>query len=225
MTVTAIVSAYFADKWLDRRIQNLLEQEPKPEVIVVCEDNSKEDLIASCYQDIKIIRTYDVPTIYEAWNMAIEAASGELITNANCDDLLLPGALAEMEKAFKAHVDCSVVYSDVNIVNLTGEQIGRFTWQEGGLRELMHGCFIGPMPMWKRKLHDKYGLFDAAFTVAGDYEFWMRLAAGGERFYHIPRPLGNYMKRDDSAEHRQNIRTIWETARARGRYREAAWLM
>ena len=221
MTVSAIVSAYFGDKWLDRRIQNLLEQEPQPEVIVVCQDGSKEDLIASCYPDIKVIRTADIPTIYAAWNLAIEQATGDYITNANCDDLLMPGALAEMVKAFKANVWAAVVYADVHIVDPAGEQVGRYAWREGGLRELLGGCFLGPMPMWKRKLHEKHGLFDGSYQVTGDYEFWMRLAACGEKFYHIPKPLGVYMKRDDSAEHRSNIRTIWETARARGLYREA----
>lgn len=43
--------------------------------------------------------------------------------------------------------------------------------------------------MWRRDLHQRHGLFDDSFRIAGDYEFWIRLAQT-EHFLHIAEPLG-----------------------------------
>ena len=226
--VTAIVSAYFAAEYLEGRIENLLAQEPQPEIVVVCQGDSKEYEIARKFQgdatneaNFFICLTRDIPTIYAAWNMGIEMATGEYITNANSDDRLYSGALKALADALDANPKKAVAYADCDIVErVGGDAVGVYEWAEGGILELLKGCFLGPFPMWRKSLHDKYGLFDAEMYSAGDYEFWLRLAKGGEKFHHVRRIYGAYLKRSDSAEHRQKLRTLWETARAKGRYRE-----
>ena len=47
-------------------------------------------------------------------------------------------------------------------------------------------------PMWRRSLHEKHGLFDKKYKSAGDWEFFLRLAFGGEKFKKIGGPLGLY---------------------------------
>ena len=228
--VTAIISAYYAVPYLAGRIENLLEQGDIVEIAVVCSAGSEEHEIAKRYfqqgyegQVFTVHPAGDaVPTIYAAWNMAIAHAAGEYLTSANSDDRFYPGALAKLAAVLDKHPEIAVVYADVDIVKtIGGAPVGRYEWAEGGLDKLLRGCFLGPMPMWRRELHDKYGLFDAEMKSAGDYEFWLRLAAGGEAFHHLSEPLGAYMDRPDSAEHRQNVQAIWETARARARSRPA----
>ncbi len=117
-----------------------------------------------------------------------------------------------------------VVYANQDIVTeIGGDPIGQFTWAEGGLKELMQGCFVGPMPMWRRKLHDRYGYFDENYKSAGDYEYWLRLANGGVKFYHVRDwASGAYLQRKNSVEHREPLRSLWETNNIRMRYREVA---
>jgi hypothetical protein len=146
--------------------------------------------------------------------------TGEYLTNANCDDRLYPGALAQMAQALDDNPDRAVAYADVDqVLEIGGDPIGRFEWAEGGLDQLMKGCFLGPMPMWRRSLHDTHGLFDAEMRSAGDYEFWLRLAAAGETFHHIAEPLGAYLMREDSLESREKLRSLWEQSRAKSRHR------
>lgn len=220
MKISAIVSAYYAERYLDGRLENLLAQTPKPEVIVVCKVESQEHVIASKY-DVRLVLTQNIPTIYDAWNMAITEATGEYITNANCDDRLYPFALAKLSEALDKHPQYSIAYSDCDIVDtIGGKPIGRYEWLEGDIEQLLAGCFLGPCPMWRKSLHDKHGMFDAEMHAAGDYEYWLRLSKAGEKFYHLKQATGAYLNRQDSAEHRTKLRSIWETARARGRYRE-----
>ena len=147
--------------------------------------------------------------------------SSDLLTNANTDDRLYPSALAKLAAALDVHKKYAVAYADVDVVlELGGAPTGRYEWAEGGIEDLLHGCFLGPMPMWRKSLHTQYGLFDGDMHSAGDYEFWMRIAKAGEKFWHVKEVCGAYLKRDDSAEHRFKLRSIWEQARAKGRYRE-----
>ena len=222
MRVTAIVSAYYAEQYLDGRIQNLLDQSEKPEIVVICKDPSPELDIARKY-DVRIIVTPDVPGIYEAWNMGIRAASGKYLTSANSDDRFYPGALKQMADILDKESTYGVVYADVDIVeDIDAEPVRTFNWMEGGLPELLKGCFIGPMPLWRKSLHDRFGYFDESLKVAGDYEYWLRLAKSGVKFYHIRgNALGRYLKRENSAEHRESLRSLWEANQVRSRYREA----
>lgn len=226
--VTAIVSAYYSVPYLEGRIENLYHQSLRPEIIVIAKAGSKDAEIAAdwkrqypSFADFVMVTTEDTPTIYAAWNMAIERASGKYLTSANTDDRWYPGALEKLANILDKHADIGIVYSNLDIVDkLDGEPIGRFDWNEGGFNELLRGCFLGPMPMWRKSLHDKYGLFDATLHVSGDYEFWLRVTHGGEKLYKYKKEaLGVYLKRKDSAEHREKVRTIQETARVRSKYK------
>lgn len=227
MKVSAIVSAYYAEKYILDRLENLIEQEPQPEIVVICQGDSSElALSAEFLRDhpnlpgFKIVTTPDIPTIYAAWNLGVESASGVYLTNANCDDRLYPGALGKLANVLDEYPQFAAAYFNIDqMKEIGGEPVGRFEWAEGDLSVLLQGCFLGPMPMWRKSLHEEYGPFDPEMQSAGDYEFWLRLAAAGERFFHLRETLGSYLIREDSAERRSEVRAVWETARARARYR------
>ena len=207
MSVSAIVSAYYAERFLKKRLDNLMYQNPRPEIIVVCQKGSLEEAIAKTY-DVMWIITPDIPTIYAAWNMAIKAANCEYITNANTDDHIYQGSYAAMAKVLNDNSDVAVVYGDEN--QFDGQQNILKQRPQGDFEMLKTRFFPGPMPMWRASLHMDYGYFDDKFKVCGDYEFWLRIAVHGERFHHIPQALGLYLNRPDSAEHRQKDVAIAE---------------
>ena len=228
--VSAIVSAYYAENFLKGRIENLLAQSLKPEIVIVCELGSPEDEIANDFADVKIIHTDGIPTLYEAWNMAIKEAQGEYITTANCDDRFYPRAIEKLAKALDENKGFAMAYHDIDVVEeIDGKPIRTFNWYEGGLKELVYqGCFLGPMPMWRKSLHDKYGYFlevetlkngdQYKYEIVSDYEFWMRLAAGNEKFYHIKEVLGAYTSHGENLEHKHPLRRMWEDARVKSKY-------
>jgi len=226
--LSCLLSTYYDLPLLQGRLDNLLTQdEVDMEIIFIFQEMSyEEDIINEWimqYTDypIEIIATEDIPTLYEAWNMGIEVASGEYLTNVNTDDRLYPGALQKMIDMLDNEPDVGVVYPDVHrVATIDGEPFGTYTWAEGDFDVLIHGCFLGPMPMWRKSLHDEYGLFDPEMHSSGDYDFWLRLAKAGVKMKRIPEPLGRYYDRQESIEHREPVRTIWETANARRRYRD-----
>jgi glycosyltransferase involved in cell wall biosynthesis len=202
--VTCIISAYYAKRFIDGRMINIMRQELQPEIVGVCKKGSYEHDCLKSY-GARIITTPDIPTIYWAWNKAIEHATGEYITNANCDDTYYEGFLHAMSKALDENPNYGVVYSDVcrSTAGATRVwiRIGAGTTNE--YEELKRRCFIGPMPMWRRELHIRHGLFRDDYKVAGDWDFWLRIAKNGERFFYIPRSLGCYNHRTNSLERRE----------------------
>jgi len=222
-TVTAIVSAYYAEEYLEGRIINLLEQSKRPQIIIVAKYDSEEFKIAQKYRskDVMLIKTTSIPTVYSAWNIAISFSTADYITNANCDDRLYPGAIAELARRLDDNPDCAIAYSYVDIVReIGGAPVGRYEFADGGMTELRRECFMGPMPMWRRSLHTVYGDFDSIMKVAGDYEFWLRCVFYGEKTLPIKQALGAYKANADGRENREPMLTIWETARARARYHD-----
>lgn len=223
--VSAIVSAYYAEPFLRGRLDNLLSQTLIPEIVAVCHEGSPEQTILSEYthpnvRQVLFPEDARIPNVYEAWNAGIVAAQGEYLTSANSDDRHNEDALEKAVKVLDRNPKVDAVYFDLAAVKeVDGLPFTFFTWGEGGIEQLLQGCFLGPMPVWRKSLHEKYGLFNPAFRIAGDYEFWLRIAYQKARFLHIPEVLGFYTDRKDSVEHREDVRALWETARARALYR------
>ena len=206
--ITALISAYRAEPFLADRLNNLLFESTGVNVqpVVVCQGGSIEDKIASEYA-IQIVRTVDVPTIGEAWNLGIKYAIGDYLTTANTDDLFLPGGLQRMADVLDANDKIGLVFAQVDIDDGKGirpwKRIGNPTGEIVNIKEILaQRCIIGPMPMWRKKINDKIGLFRDDFVVANDYDMWMRMANNKVRFWYIAESCGVYKKRMDSLEWR-----------------------
>jgi glycosyltransferase involved in cell wall biosynthesis len=196
MKVTALVSGYYAEDFIETRLINLRSQEC--ETVLICQAGSAEEEVGRQY-GVKLVTTPDVPTLYAAWNMGIRAASGDFLVVANTDDLFYDNALRNMARDLDES-GADILYTDYDIKD--GKTIQRQT--RGGFheRDLCRRCFIGPMPMWRRSLHERYGYFDESFTIAGDWEFWLRCVVGGARLHYMAEVVGRYWRRDASLEHR-----------------------
>lgn len=224
--VSAIVSAYHADRYIDGLLDDLLSQTEDCQIVVVCEKESEEeeitgDVMGRVYPGkILMVPTEDIPTVYAAWNLGIKAASGKYITNANTDDRHHPRAYEIMADVLDARHDLDLVYHDSYIswtANQTFEEFirenadkklqpgrfenepGIFSWMDYERGALARGCFIGPQPMWRASLHQEYGYFLANYKSAGDYEFWLRVAQD-KNMFRIGIPLGVYHAHLDGVE-------------------------
>lgn len=207
--VSALVSAYYAEKYLDKRITNLFGQNKYVEIepIVVCLGGSPEERVAGKY-NVKVITTSYIPTIGAAWNMAIEKATGDYLTTANCDDRYHIGGLKRMVDEIEGNPELGLVFAQVDKDD--GEHV--YPWRRldritGEVKDILdvlkERSIIGPMPLWKRSIHTEHNLyFDDSMTVASDYKMWLDMAKAGVKFGYIEDSCGIYMARPDSLEHR-----------------------
>ena len=176
------------------------------------------------YANIVYIRTEQRETVYGAWNRAIRASRGKYLTSANTDDRHRPDALEVLARTLERQPEIALVYADCLITRTenetfeTAHPVNTYRWLDFNPEDLLlKGCFVGPQPMWRRELHDEFGYFDAGFTSAGDYEFWLRLAAK-RKFLHVKETLGLYLESPTSVEHTNQERAAREVAEARARH-------
>jgi|GEM_PF-642571 glycosyltransferase involved in cell wall biosynthesis len=233
--VTAIVSTYNSEKYIAGCLQNLMSQTiaDRLEVIVVDSGSQQNERgVVERYQkeypNIRYLRTDTRETIYAAWNRAIAVARGRYLSNANTDDRHRTDAYERMVAELEMDPDVSLVYADSAVTRLPNAGFGRapiegvFRWPDFDARHLFAVCYIGPQPMWRRSVHEKYGDFDAQMTVAGDYDFWLRMATA-ETFRHIPEVLGLYLLSSGSLEHAFPAAGAAESQAARQRNWPDAW--
>ncbi|MEA5523360.1 glycosyltransferase, partial [Limnoraphis robusta] len=214
--VSAIVSTYNAERFIKGLLDDLLQQTivRQLEIIVIDSGSTQnEGAIVKEYQakhsNIKYLRT-ERETVYKAWNRGIEMATGEYITNANTDDRHRADAYEVMAKELDKSPDIALVYSNVAITIMPNETFecnsatGLYLFDEHDRNLLLSGfCYIGPMPMWRKSIHEKVGLFDPNYKTSGDFEFWIR-ASEVFNFKKINQILGLYQHRSDSIEQSSN---------------------
>ena len=229
--VSAIVSTYNSEKFIRGCLDDLINQTlyTRNELeIVIIDSGSKqneEGIIReyqSLHKNIKYLKT-DRETIYSAWNRGVKQASGIYLTNANTDDRHSPFAFEKMADFLdkNQNKNINVVYADSYVTKFENENWGTkrvkgiFKWPEYNIRHLFDICYLGPQPMWRKSLHDKFGYFDAEYQSAGDYEFWLRLSTKGVNFAHLNEILGIYYENENSVS-LSNIDLNWkESEKAR----------
>lgn len=70
-------------------------------------------------------------------------------------------------------------------------------------------CCMGPFPLWKKKLFEKFGGFnEKEFGVAADYELWLRYLKNGAKIKLINRVMGMYFGNPYSKGHREHDEDI-----------------
>lgn len=146
---------------------------------------------------------------------ACEHAQADLLVELDHDDLLTPGALAEIVSAFDAHPDAALVFSDFAQMNADGTPNGdRFDPGAGWVyseedvagRSYLRCHALAASPhnlgyIWyapnhvrafRRTAYDKVGGYEATLKVLDDQDLMIRLYEAGE-FVHIDRLL--YLQR------------------------------
>lgn len=233
--VSAIVSTYRSERFIRACIEDLEAQTiaGRLEIIVIdsASPQNEGEIVRELqqrYTNIRYIRTAKRETLYKAWNRGIEQARGRYLTNANTDDRHRRDALEVLSRALDEHPEAAFAYADALVTldeNTTWDAVDpvvRMRWPEFDRRLLFQVGYLGAQPMWRRDLHDRYGLFDPAFIAAGDYEFWLRVGVK-ETFLHVPEPVGLYLAAPGSIEHRRPDLIWTECELARLRYWPAEW--
>jgi hypothetical protein len=93
------------------------------------------------------------------------------------------------------------VYGDVAISNIKNESYkenNKKTFFEHSSYEFskqnMIKCLPGPMPMWKKTMHDKCGFFDDVnHDYADDWDMWLRAVQNGCVFKKLNKTVGLYL--------------------------------
>jgi len=130
--------------------------------------------------------------IYDAFNKGIKNSTGEIIGFLNSDDgFYNENTLKLIMDSFIENIDC--VFGDLIYTNYQGK-INRI-WKGSSYKK---GYFkkswmpAHPTFYCKRKIYNKFGLYNDSFKIAGDFELMLRyLDKHNISSYYIPEILVN----------------------------------
>lgn len=202
---TAIVSVYNSEDFIRNKIRNILTSEEPVEVVLIdCTGGKELELVkdlTNTDQFIKVIFNKRIK-IWTAINIGIKLANTPYIVQANTDDHVDPTAYRKQIE--KLDEGCDIVYFDYKLAayhSTYGAAVKKahdyYRTPAGGYSS---GKGLGPFPMWRKELHDKFGYFDERLEIFGDSDFWETLSRSEVNWGRIPEFLGVYAYRNDNLE-------------------------
>ena len=196
--VSIITSVYDGDEYIEEFMKDITSQtifKEKCELVIINANSpgNEEEVILRYKEQFPDNIVYEKldedPGIYGTWNHAISISSGEFITNANLDDRKSKESLERHALSLCSSKEVDLVYTDMLItdkINETWENntsngrkynMPEFSFEALKMVNMPHAA-----PMWRKSLHDKYGMFDESYRSAGDWEMWLRAASQGSQF-------------------------------------------
>ena len=187
--ITVVTPSYNQAEYLSDTIESVIKQEyPLLEYIII--DGGSTD------GSVEIIKHYERHLTYwvsepdrgqsHAINKGLCRATGDIVCWLNSDDLLLPGALQKVGRAFAQHADLDIVTgytvrADRELHLLFNHFVPvqtRWLAQHGVL------YMDQPSTFWKRELLPTFGGLDETLHMAMDLDLWLRFLAGGVSIFH-----------------------------------------
>ena len=199
--ISIITSVYDGDEYIRPFLEDITRQtvfKDKCELIMINANSpgNEEEIILEYqnkFPDNIVYKKLDEdPGIYSTWNIGIEMATGEYLTNANLDDRKAINSIERHAAELSINEEIDLVYADMLITDQPNEVYEknscngrRYNFPPFSLENLKMVNMPHASPMWRKEIHEKYGKFDDKYKSAGDWEMWLRAASQGSLFKKI----------------------------------------
>ena len=178
--------------FIERTIRSVLGQVYPALEYIVCDaaSNDETQAVLRAYADrVRIVVEPDAGQA-SAVNKGISRTQGEIIGWLNSDDIYTPEALWRVATYFAAHPSVDVVYGQAQLIDAQDRVLGHYYTEPWNADRLRCRCFLcQPAVFFRRRVTERWGLLDEALHFCMDYEYWLRLAAGGAHFAYLPEVL------------------------------------
>ncbi len=188
--VSFILTTYNCSSNLEKTMTSILMQD-YPSIEIIIKDGGStdgtKDLIEKYSRELGeglLWKSESDKGLYDAMNQGYQMSTGDIVVFFN-DVLTHRSVVSHMVNAIEAGgEDCIGAHADLVYAN--GEKVIRY-WHMGK-GKIMQGWLPGhPTLYLKRKVYEKYGLFDTSYRGSADYEFMIRVLRGREeKLAYVP---------------------------------------
>lgn len=182
MKFSIITPSFRNSSWLKLCIASVADQEGVELEHIVqdsCSDDGTQEWLA---QDRRVTAIVEKDSgMYDAVNRGYRRATGDVLAYLNCDEQYLPGALAAVEKYFRAHPEVEVVLAGSIVTDGDGNYMchrhslvpsPRHVWFRFPI--LTSGIFIR-----RKVIHERGIYFDTKWRDLGDFHWVLALMRQG----------------------------------------------
>ncbi len=198
--VSIITPSYNQGAFLEAALRSMLEQTYTPVEVIVMDGGSND-------ASVDILRRYAARLAYwestpdhgqaHAINKGLQRATGDILGWLNSDDVLLPDTVERAVQIFQARPDVDVVYGGLERIDAAGAPLPTPRLpkddQTFGPETVIGECIVNqPGAFWRRSIMQRVGLLNEDLRYTMDYEYWIRIALQGGRFYHIDEKVARF---------------------------------
>ena len=206
--VSVIMPVFNVEPYVEAAIASALWQTWRDFELLVVDDGSTDGTLgiierhAARDPRVKVLRKPN-GGISTARNLALSAATGDFIALLDGDDMWESTFLESQVAILQARPDIDVVTANArNVGGLRDGEPAR-PWPDARphpdlLAMIADEQAVFIMCVFRRQVYEAVGAFDESLRTNEDYDYWLRAALAGFRFYRNPRPLGGYRRRNDS---------------------------
>jgi len=193
--LSIVVPSYNQGRFIRATLDSILAQNVDGLEILVMDGGSKDetvDILRSYGDKIQWVSEKDRGQSH-AINKGFERAGSDILGYLNSDDTYQPGALATVLEVFRQHPRSDFIYGDFNYIDAAGNVLAsrRTTDFDFDILRFDHNFICQPASFWRRSVIRRIGPIAEDLYYMMDYEYYLRAAAAGMRFFHVRQNLAN----------------------------------
>lgn len=195
--ISIITPSYNHGNFITQTVRSVLSQN-YPNLDYIIQDNCSTD---NTINNLKKMNTSEYKLFVEkdrgqadALNKGFARSTGEIMGFLNSDDILLPGALAQIAMIFQENPHIDAIYGNRILIDSQDNIVGRWVlpYHDGEL--LRHIDYVPQETLfWRRSLWERCGCsLNEKLDFALDWELLLRFLEANARFFHVPQFLGAF---------------------------------
>ncbi|HOS83041.1 MAG TPA: glycosyltransferase [Methanolinea sp.] len=196
--LSVIMPVFNAEKYLSQAIESILNQTFKDFELIIIDDNSTDNTrhIIQSYHDNRIIYIINpIPLgLQNSLNQGLKIAKGDYIARMDADDISDANRFLKQITFLKKNPEIGICGSWIEVIDENNNILHKVQLPIKSTIIAWHlffgDCIAHPTVIFRRSIKE-YLNYDSNFTLAEDYELWIRLIKK-IKFENIPEYLLKY---------------------------------
>lgn len=142
MKISIALCSYNGAHYISDQLKSIKLQTRMPDELVVCDDGSNDETLAilyafkeECSFEVNIYRNITRLGSVKNFEKAIGICVGDIIVLTDQDDVWVSEKLSIIEDVFEKHTDAGYVFSDAELINADGADLGHSLWNSLGFKK------------------------------------------------------------------------------------------
>lgn len=195
--ISIVTPSYNAERYIARTLASVASQ-AYPALEYILQDGGSTDgtmaAVAPFEHLLASVESAGDRGQSDALNRGFARATGDILAYLNADDLLLPGALAYVQRFFARHPRVDVIYGHRILIDDDDGEVGRWVLPPHDAAVLSWADYVPQETLfWRRRIWDAVGArIDDSFQFAMDWDLLVRFRDAGARMVRAPKFLGAF---------------------------------
>ena len=146
--ISIAMATYNGARFLKEQLDSIAAQIRLPDELIICDDGSTDetpDLINKFINNspfpIKLILNKINWGYAKNFEKAIQLCEGDIVALADQDDIWYPNKLMRIQEIFENQDKIGLVFSNSQLINEVGIEVGRTLWERGGFNKKRETAF------------------------------------------------------------------------------------